>query len=112
MHLNIQHVLSHAAYTRSYDIMKCQHIEHCLHRFNFDLFCLIKLGYLKNIRDSNFKNCIFLCVQESLLRFGKETLAHKNNDVKQKEVVRKLGQVSLMLGAFAVAAFTVKQIFA
>lgn len=69
-------------------------------------------GYLKNIRGSNFKNRVLLCVQESLLRFGKEALSHKNNDVMQKEVVRKLGQVSLMLGAFAVAAFTVKQIFA
>ena len=46
-----------------------------------------------------------------MLRFGKETLSHKNNDLTQKEAVKTLGQVSLMLGAFAVAAFAVKHVF-
>ena len=54
---------------------------------------------------------IILCIQESLLKFGKKALSHKDDELKLKEIAKNLGQVSLMLGVFAVAAFAVKQIF-
>ena len=49
-------------------------------------------------------------LQDSLLRYGKEALSHKNG-TKQREALKKLGQASLMVGVFAVAAFAVKQMF-
>ena len=45
------------------------------------------------------------------MKFGNETLSHKNNETKQKEIVKQLGQAGLVLGVFAAAAFAVKHIF-
>ena len=46
-----------------------------------------------------------------LLKFGKEAILLKGNELEQKEKLKKLGQTSLVLGMFLVGAFTVKQIF-
>ena len=56
-----------------------------------------------------FHNYIF-CLQESFLAYGRDALSNRNG-AKQKEAMMKLGQAGLVLGAFAVAAFTIKQIF-
>ena len=45
------------------------------------------------------------------MRCGKEAILHENNELEEKEVMKKLGQTGLVLGVFVVAAFTVKQIF-
>ena len=50
------------------------------------------------------------CLQESLLKYGREALLHRNG-TKHTEAMKKLGQASLVLGVFAVAAFTIKQLF-
>ena len=50
-------------------------------------------------------------MQESLLRYGKETILHKSNELEQKKAMKKLGQTSLVLGLFVVTAFTVQKIF-
>lgn len=49
-------------------------------------------------------------LQESLLKFGKETLSHKNEETRRKEIVKQLGQIGIVLGVFAAAAFAVKRI--
>ena len=52
-----------------------------------------------------------ISLQESLLKFGKETLSHKSNKIRREEIVKQLGQTGLVLGVFAAAAFAVKHIF-
>ena len=54
---------------------------------------------------------VLVCLQESLLKLGKETLSHKNNEIRTKEIAKHLGQAGLALGVFAAAAFAVKHIF-
>ena len=51
-----------------------------------------------------------ISLQESLLKFGKETLSHKNEETRRKEIVKQLGQIGIVLGVFAAAAFAVKRI--
>ena len=50
-------------------------------------------------------------MQESLLKYGKEILAHKNDELKRQEVMIQLGQAGLILGVLAAAAFTIKHVF-
>ena len=50
-------------------------------------------------------------MQESLLKYGKEALACRNDELKWKEVMIQLGQAGLMLGVLAAAAFAIKHVF-
>ena len=53
----------------------------------------------------------YFFIQESLLRYGKEAILHKSNELEQKKAMKKLGQTSLVLGVFVVTAYTVQKIF-
>ena len=50
-------------------------------------------------------------MQESLLKYGKEALARRNDELKWKEVMIQLGQAGLMFGVLAAAAFAIKHVF-
>ena len=63
------------------------------------------------VSDQRFISCFPICLQDSLLTYGNEALSRKGNDLKQEELVKKLGQTSLMIGAFTLATFAVLKTF-
>ena len=75
---------------------------HPVHADN--LLCLCKDGWFE------IYITLFICLQDSFLKFGADALGRRD-PVKQKEALRTLSQAGIVIGAFAVAAFAIKQIF-